>query len=638
MIGSAKLKEINGPLAGHQFEDNGTFYLLDKLPVGVYVCTSKGAVISFNQKAISLWGYKPDRNNKALKFCGFKKIRAGNKPLMYSGQMPMSLVIETGKSYYNNEIYAERHDGTYLNLALTIEPLMDLEGNIWGAINTFQEIPQENVVKELIVVKENYHHLIDLARVAIYSCDALGYINYYNKAAVELWGREPEAGKHLWCGFSKIYHPDGTPMPLDQGPMARTLKEGVAIVGNEIIIEREDGIRLNILPHPVPIFDKKGKLSGAINTLLDITDYKKEEQRRERLASIADSSTDAVISKTLDGIITSWNYAAQNMFGYSEKEMIGKPISTLIPSHLLQEEKEIIRRIIKGEQVDHYETERKAKDGTIIPISFTISPVKNHNGQVIGASKIVRDISYQIEIQNKLKKYSQQLEQLKSHKDDFIGMASHELKTPLTSIKANLQLLQSRMADSSNSNFINKAVQQVGKLSTLISDLLDVSKMEAGKLQLNHTTFNINSLILECIESMEQGTSHSLIYNECKEEVMILGDRLRIEQVIINILSNAVKYSPLADKIIIECYNKDGSIVVCIKDFGIGIAQSQWDKIFSRFYRVEGPKSTFSGLGIGLYISHDIIDRHKGKMWVISEEGKGSSFYFSLPLNKSKKR
>lgn len=368
---------------------------------------------------------------------------------------------------------------------------------------------------------DNGTYLLDKLPVAICSCDALGYINYYNKAAVALWGREPEAGRDLWCGSWKIYYPDGTPMSLDVCPMALALKEGVANVGNEIIIEREDGIRLNILPHPVPVFDIRGKLSGAINTLLDINDYKKEEQRRERLAS-------------------------------------------------------------------------------------------------------------------KLKEYSRQLEQLNRHKDEFIGMASHELKTPLTSIKANLQLLQRRLADNSNSNFINIAVKQVGKLSSLISNLLDVSKIEAGKLQLDHTLFDMNSLILECIDSIGQGTSHAIIYKECKDGVMIHGDRLRIEHVIINLLSNAVKYSPLADQIIVECYNKDSNMVVCIKDFGIGIPKSKWDKIFSRFYRVEGLALTFSGLGIGLYISHDIIDRHKGKMWVKSEEGKGSSFYFSLPLNRSK--
>ncbi len=222
--------------------------------------------------------------------------------------------------------------------------------------------------------------------------------------------------------------------------------------------------------------------------------------------------------------------------------------------------------------------------------------------------------------------------ELNKKKDEFIGIASHELKTPLTSISAYLQFLQRSLVDEKNKQFITKALKQVGKLSDLISDLLDVSKIESGKLPLNCSTFDIYDLTHEVIEIIQYGNIFHKIETSCEgENLLVCADKQRIEQVMINLISNAIKYSPDADRIMISVSETNTDVVVSVQDFGIGIKDDQQSHIFSRFYRVEGVAQHISGLGIGLYICDDIISRHNGILGVESKPGIGSTFSFKIP-------
>ncbi len=239
----------------------------------------------------------------------------------------------------------------------------------------------------------SHRELVRALPTAAYMCDVQGRITIYNEAAVTLWGRAPELGLESWCGSYKIYRPDGTPLPLDQCPMAVSLREGRPVRGEEILVERPDGTRRNVMPHPQPIRDTGGNMVGIVNMLVDITEQKKADAAVRQLAAIVESSDDAIIGKDLEGIITTWNRGAELLYGYTAAEIIGRPVAVLIPDDRPNEEPSILARIRRDERIEHYETVRRRKDGSRIDISLTVSSIKDADGKIIGASKIARDIT-----------------------------------------------------------------------------------------------------------------------------------------------------------------------------------------------------------------------------------------------------
>jgi PAS domain S-box-containing protein len=238
-----------------------------------------------------------------------------------------------------------------------------------------------------------FRQILQNLPAAGYTTDAEGRITFFNEAAAALWGRRPKLLEDLWCGSWRLFFSDGSPMHHAQCPMALTVQTGQPIRGVEAIAERPDGSRYAFSPSPTPLFDKAGSLTGAVNMLVDVTAHKQAQEAAQRLAAIVASSDDAIIGKTLDGTITNWNEAAERLFGYTADEIIGRSILTLIPTDRQDEEAEIIGRIRQGERIHHYETVRQHKDGHLIDLSLTVSPIKRADGVIIGASKIARDIT-----------------------------------------------------------------------------------------------------------------------------------------------------------------------------------------------------------------------------------------------------
>jgi PAS domain S-box-containing protein len=265
-------------------------------------------------------------------------------------------------------------------------------------------------------------NLIRALPAAIYTTDAAGRITFYNEAAANLWGCRPELGKSEFCGSWKLYWPDGRPMPHGQCPMAIALKERREIRGMEAVAERPDGSFVHFVPYPTPLYDASGTLIGAVNMLIDISDRKRADMQAQRLAAIVESSDDAIVSKDLNGIITSWNHGAERLFGYTAEEVIGKPITMLIPPDRMGEEPEIIGRVRRGERVDHYDTVRRRKDGSLIDISLTVSPLKDADGRIVGASKIARDITE--------RKRAQEQQKL------LVNEMKHRIKNSLATVQA----------------------------------------------------------------------------------------------------------------------------------------------------------------------------------------------------------
>jgi two-component system CheB/CheR fusion protein len=238
-----------------------------------------------------------------------------------------------------------------------------------------------------------FRMMVEAVPAAIYATDADGRITFYNDAAAKLWGVRPELGKGEFCGSWKLYWPDGTPLPHSECPMAMALRERRPVLGLEAIAERPDGTRVPFQPYPTPLFDAEGKLIGAVNMLVELTERKRAAETSQRLAAIVESSDDAILAVDLEGVITNWNAGAERLFGYQPSEVVGRPITLLLPDDRKDEEVGILNRIRRGERVEHYDTRRRRKDGTILEISLSVSPIMDDAGRIVGASKIARDVT-----------------------------------------------------------------------------------------------------------------------------------------------------------------------------------------------------------------------------------------------------
>ena len=307
--------------------------------------------------------------------------------------------------------------------------------------------------------------LLEALPVAVYTTDADGRITFYNRAAAELWGHNPELGSSRWCGSWRLYWPDGRPLPHGECPMAIALKEGREVRGVEAVAERPDGTRVRFRPYPTPLRDPSGRLIGAVNLLMDVTEQHDAHLELERLAAIVVSSDDAIISKTLDGIITSWNGGATRIFGYEPDEMIGQSIHRLIPPELHAEEGEILARLQRGERIDHYETVRVAKNGHRIDVSLTVSPLRDRSGRVVGASKVGRDITE--------RKRAEKLQRI------LTDELSHRVKNTLATVQAIAS--QSLARAKSPSDFVSSFG---GRLQALANahTLLTRSQMQGAEI------------------------------------------------------------------------------------------------------------------------------------------------------------
>lgn len=342
-------------------------------------------------------------------------------------------------------------------------------------------------------------------------------------------------------------------------------------------------------------------------------------------AAIIESSDDAIISKSIDGYITSWNKGAQRLYGYAPHEIIGKTVSILMPPEKKDDFPYIMGQLHQGKRVEHYVTQRMTKQGKILHVSITVSPIRDSHGNIIGASKIARDITDRVEDEKR--------------RDEFVSTASHELKTPITSQKIFGELLEQIIYKEGYTKlkpYIHKINKQTEKMIRLVEDLLELSRVQTARLKMENKEFILDDLISEIIDSVQLTTEHKIIQKR-KSGKKIKGDRERLSQVLMNLLTNAIKYSPKVDKIVVATEVKGSSLITGIQDFGIGIAKEYQHKIFDRFFRVtDDDEKTYPGMGIGLFLSKDIVSRHNGKLWVDSDRGKGSTFYFSLPISSGK--
>ena len=359
------------------------------------------------------------------------------------------------------------------------------------------------------------------------------------------------------------------------------------------------------------------------------TDVRSDERRRgawspEYLAEIVDSSDDAIIGKTLDGVIITWNKGAERLYGYVADEIVGRPISILIPPDRPNELPQIMERLRRGERVDHYRTVRVRKDGTRLSVSVTISPVHDSDGRIMGASSIARDVSEQ----------ERAVHEALQVREQFIAIAAHELRTPLTAVFARLQLAERRV---SQPNYDRAAIardvtlvrQGAEKLRILIERLLDISRIRSGQLELDRTPTDVVALVRSSARELAETSGREVRVSgpESQNGHMNL-DAVRIEEVVTNLIDNANKYSPADKPIEVAIADDADAVRVAVTDHGPGIAPHQRGRIFEAFQRAS---SDARGVGLGLHVAREIMTLHGGSLDVEDAAGGGAKFVMTLP-------
>ncbi|HWB55137.1 MAG TPA: PAS domain S-box protein, partial [Tepidisphaeraceae bacterium] len=363
-----------------------------------------------------------------------------------------------------------------------------------------------------------------------------------------------------------------------------------------------------------------------------------------RLAAIVQSSDDAIISKDLNGVIETWNKAAERIFGYTSDEMIGQSITRLIPRDRPNEEGRILERIRSGQSVDHFETERVRKDGRRIDVSVTISPIRDSTGRVVGASKVARDITdrraaerEREQLLSSERSARSEAERINRVKDEFLATLSHELRTPLNAVLGWAHLLSTGKLDGDETADAVATIERNARMQMqLIEDLLDMSRIISGRIRLDIQRIELPVVIAAAAESLKLAAAAKQI--DLTQEFdpgvgRINGDSGRLQQVMWNLLSNAIKFTPSNGKVSIHLRPVDSTIQIVVSDTGQGIDPEFIPRLFGRFQQADGSTTRrHGGLGLGLAICKNLIELHGGNIEAQSAGlGKGTTFTISLP-------
>jgi PAS domain S-box-containing protein len=366
-------------------------------------------------------------------------------------------------------------------------------------------------------------------------------------------------------------------------------------------------------------------------TIEDVTAGRRIRDERDMLAAIVASTDDAIVSKDLNGVITSWNAGAQRLFGYSAQEAVGHSIAELlVPPDRAHEETMILERLRRGETIDHFETTRRRKDGSVIDVSVTISPIRNHEGQVVGASKIARDVT-------DARRLAEELRQADRRKDEFLAMLGHELRNPLAPILTALELMKLRGVDTvtRERSVIERQVRHVARL---VDDMLDIARITRGKVSLEKQPVELAIVVATAIEIAEPligQRGHQLHVDVPEAGLVVDADQVRLSQIFANLLTNAARYTEPGGQISVTAKHGSGEVVVDVADSGMGLSPEFLPHVFDLF--VQGARTidrSLGGLGLGLALVQSLVALHGGSVSAHSDgPGKGSCFSVRLPLS-----
>lgn len=596
--------------------------IFDASPFPVYFCEGEELIVIIaNEATLKAWGKSKDVIGKP-----FHKVlpELENQPFR---QLLLN-VLHTGITHSATDQRADIIvDGSLQTFYFTFsyQPFKDRQGKITGVFGFANDVTELVLARHRQAASEESARLaIEAARLGTFDKDLLSGKMFWDRRCRELFDIAHENEVTYEGDFLPGLHPEDRERVNDHivnFAFVKELSDGNYDVEYRTIGGGDKKVRW-IKSRGTVFFNADNLPVRFIGTIFDITDIRQAGEKSALLSAIIQSSYDAIISKNLHGEIESWNEAAERMFGYSADEMIGESIFKIIPPEYADEERQILFRLKNGERVEHFETKRRKKNGQLLDISITISPIKNEQEKIIGLSKIARDITDQ--------------KMAEMRKNDFITIASHELKTPLTTIKSYVQILLARSrADQDNFRIdaLARVEKQANKMTILIQNFLNNAKLLEGKFDLVVERFNTHALLLEVVEDAKVlSPNHKIVMNDC-EDVFVIADRYKIAQVMENLVSNAVKYSPVGSTVMIGCKTLNGYAQISVSDTGIGIDKKDQAKLFDRFYRVENDKlKNVAGFGIGLYLVAEILRFHESRILVDSVANSGSKFFFDLPV------
>jgi PAS domain S-box-containing protein len=479
----------------------------------------------------------------------------------------------------------------------------------------------------------------------VITTDIEGRITYLNEVAESLtgWSHKDALGQPLERVFHIVNEVTREPV---HNPATRALREGVVVgLANHTLLIKKDGKECPIDDSAAPIRNELGYVSGCVLIFRDVTAQRMIEREKAEqlhtarlLASIVESSNDAIISKSLEGIIQSWNAAAERLFGYSAEQAIGRHISLVIPAERIAEEEQIIASLRAGERIEHFETERQRSDGQRITVSLTISPIKDASGNVVGASKIVRDITEQKTLADDLQRLAANLSDADRRKNEFLATLAHELRNPLAPMSNMLEVAKRAGSDREILQRAHDTIErQLAQMVRLVDDLLDLNRITHDRLELRRSEVELSSVIQQAVEvarPLVDAAGHVLTIDLPPEPIYLNADRARLAQVFGNLLNNSAKYTRSNGAIALTAKQVDDEVFVTVKDNGAGIPHDKLDSIFDMFMQVDRTSDRAQGgLGIGLTLVKRLAEMHGGSIEAKSAgEGQGSEFVVRLPI------
>jgi PAS domain S-box-containing protein len=578
----------------------------------------EGVFEIFNTVFVKVLGYR-DLQNKSINEAWPEFQRYWNDV--------SARVFERGNIVYHYSYAAEAdwNDDGNINIAyfdFVFSPHRDAAGVINGVVVTGLDVTNRVVTLTRLAQQELIlKNVTEAAATALWTIDVNGDITYVSQAWVRWTGKPFEV--HLGRGWLNSVVEDDREHVFHRFALSFAAKKQYNI---DFRIITADGKLQWIATTGKPRYSGEGYFEGYVGSCMDITERKETERHlqesEERFRKIADSAPVFIWMADTSGKTVFFNKSWLDFTGKTFEESVNTTETEELHPDDSGKVYSIYNDAFTRREPYYLEFRLRRHDDIYRFIGMKSVPHYSPDGEFEGYIGSGMDITE-----------TKEHEQIKN---EFIGMASHELKTPITSIKAYVQLLLNIYKNEDDDEFLKKSLttvnKQINKLTRLITDLLDVSKIESGRLSLNSEAFVLNDLLKECIDEVQYTAQKHDIVFEQEAEYAVYADRDRIAQVVTNLLTNAIKYSPETDRIDVMIRKIEGQVRVTVHDYGIGISKEEQDKVFNRFYRVEGRnEQTFSGFGIGLFVASEIIRRHNGRIWVDSEKGKESFFSFELP-------